>query len=509
MNRKKRIRLASMAVCVILLGAAYLAEDYILDRRQEKLTVEKEQAQEQLVRLSIDAEDIRELSFKGDDGDIIFNYDGEKWTAPEDEHFVMDPSAIGRLVKDLGSLTATRVLEDKETGEEASDEGSEKGSGQVKYGLEPARQTVTIKTEDGSEIKLYIGDRSDSSHELYAATSLEGGRVFLTKTALDEHFSGTLKSFALYEEVPAAPAEKIRSIKVEKETDSFTLNTPGDDTCSVTDEDGKTESADLSAAGTVLYLLEDLSWLHTLEYYANDPETLKQYGLDDPACAITVSLEGNGGEGDGAEEDGAEEFTILTGGSDENGNYYVKLKGSDQVHSIRREYLASFVEGKAQSFWSLAFSFVSMSDLDRLDVIRENEEWTLRYVNSGSSQAEESESKEENELTEETAETAGTEKTEKWLVNGKEVTKENFIGFFYACVSVTDQERLKEVREYDQEPELILRYYLTDGSIKELKYYPADQNFYTVIYDGGSKAASVNRIYVKGMLDALDELVSR
>ena len=487
MHAKKKKRLVFMTVLVMLLGLGYLAEDHLLDVRQERMTIAEEKAQEQLAILSIAPEEISELRFKGDDGDIIFRKDGENWTAPEDGHFIMDPSAAARLEKDLRSLTATRVLADE--------------TDLSRYGLDPARQTVTIRMADGSETGLYIGDRSDSSHELYAATSADKGKVFLTKAALDEHFSGTLGDFALYEDAPGVKAERIRSIRVEKESDSFTLYTPGDDTCTVTDENGKSEGADLTAAGTVLYLLEDLDWLYNLEYHAADPETLGKYGLDHPACTIEVSAEGDG------QEDGLS-YTLLTGASDENGNYYVKLAGSDQVHSVRREYLASLVEGKALNFWSLAFSFVSMSDLDYLDVSRSGGTWTLQYESGeGSSRESSSESAAEEEGSEKDSR-EDSSGSARWLVDHNEVSKDSFTAFYYACVSVTAQERLSEVPAYEQDPDLTLTYYLKDGSVKELKYYLADQNFYTVVYDDGNKAASVNRIYVKGMLDALDHLLS-
>lgn len=51
-----------------------------------------------------------------------------------------------------------------------------------------------------------------------------------------------------------------------------------------------------------------------------------------------------------------------------------------------------------------------------------------------------------------------------------------------------------------------LTYTLKDGSTKEITYYPGDQNFYTVVYENGTKAGSTNKLYVNQMLEDLKQL---
>ena len=67
---------------------------------------------------------------------------------------------------------------------------------------------------------------------------------------------------------------------------------------------------------------------------------------------------------------------------------------------------------------------------------------------------------------------------------------------------------LDTVPENTGEPELALHYYLTDGTEKIIQYYPADQNFYTVIYEDGTKAAHTNRLYVNTMAENLETLLA-
>ena len=143
------------------------------------------------------------------------------------------------------------------------------------------------------------------------------------------------------------------------------------------------------------------------------------------------------------------------------------------------------VENQATSYWSLTYSFVSISDLKKLTVTTEGESHTLEYFR---------EEKED-----------GTD-TEQWLFDGKEVEKDLFTRFYYDCVSVTAQERFESVPEDLGEPALSLHYELNDGSNKDIMYYKADQNFYTVVYEDGTKAASTNKLYVNIMLDDLEKL---
>ena len=42
---------------------------------------------------------------------------------------------------------------------------------------------------------------------------------------------------------------------------------------------------------------------------------------------------------------------------------------------------------------------------------------------------------------------------------------------------------------------------------EEITYYEEDQNFYTVVYEDGTKAAHTNKLYVKTMTEKLDRLL--
>ena len=451
--RKKRTLLAGL-VTVLILGCMYFAVDFLMDFIEKREIEERQSMAESRVVLSLTSDEIKNISFEGQQGAASFKQTDAGWISPDDEHFVMSEDKADRLCGDLAALTAERAI---------------RGSDLAKFGLDPPGITITIESTDGKTV-LCVGNRNDSNHELYFKAEGEDA-VYLTKTALDEHFSGELKDFAAYEEFPSFTPRLIRSIIVDKE-EGFTLITPGDDSCTVLGDDGTEEKADLNKVGTVQDLLSHISWLDDLEYYCVSPE---EYGLADPRCVIRITSEG---------ED--EETVLKIGGEDEKGNYYVQPEGSMQVHSVRREYLEELVESESGDFWSHTYSFVSIGDLDHLDVTAAGETHTLKRVSNG-----------------------GLQKDEylSWYVDETEVSKKAFTDFYYACVSVTAQERYKEILESPGEPVLVLHYYLLDGTEKTIKYHELDQNFYLVLYEDDTKAAAANRIYVKTMLESLDVLL--
>ena len=464
MTKKNKGTLIRAVLVLLLLIAVYIALVIYQDRSRERQETETAREKAGKVVLSLKPEEIRSIRYEtekqaGDLQEVYLLQEKGQWVSPDDPSFRMKPSRAEKLTKDLAELSSERTL----TGIKDLDP----------YGLGEKARVITISDTAGQEYKLYTGLRSDSSGELYFQTEKDSDVVYLTKTRLDQDFSADLKSLYDYEEIPAIEPSRIRRIEVEKEEDPYVLVTPGDDSCTVEGKDGTRESASLGLVGMVQNQLSNLSWLSNLEYDCQKPSL---YGLDQPAGRLTVFCEG---------ED-APALDLLIGAADENGNYYVQPEGSKEVHSIRKSYLETLMEAAPQTFWSLSYSFTSIGDLNTLTVAYDGEEHVLRRVSEDGLQ---------------------DDAHQTWLVDGKETDKESFTKFYYEAVSATAQERLPKVPEFTEEPVLELRFSLTDGSEKTISYYEGDQNFCTVIYDDGQKAASTNRLYVDRMRESLEALL--
>lgn len=482
---KKNIRKLIIGIIVILLlGGAYGVLAVYTGNQEKQKARDEEQKAAQAVVVAIKSEDVREISFNGDEGPITFVRGEKGWQCPDDEAFAMDEEKIGTLLADLSALSADRTLEKVE------DVGQ--------YGLENPSRTVRVTAADGSVTEITVGDRNGANGEVYFQVGRDTDTVYLTSALLDTHFSGSLRDFAAYDEFPKIAPETIREFDVQKTEAPYLVTMTGDDKCTVTDETGDTQAANLNILGMMQDNVSNISWAENLEYNCLD---FAPYGLDAPVAVVDITYEEPAGNAPALPETGKGEESpdpaagrnlkktvrLSIGGQDEEDRFYVRMDDSPQVHTVREEYLLDFVESQANTFWSLTYSFVSIGDMDHLEVTYDGTVHTLQRVVQGD---------------EKQGNAAVT-----WLTDGQEVQKELFTDFYYACVSVTAQERLDSVPEDPGEPELTLHYYLTDGTEKVIQYYPADQNFYTVVYEDGTKAAHTNRLYVNGMTDEFEKLL--
>ncbi len=452
---KKNIRtLIIGAVVVALFALLYFGVTlYTTYSEKKQFETEKKQAEDAVV-VSLDTDKVNRIAFTGTEGEIVFTCEDGVWGSPDDPAFQMNSARLNLMLGDFRALTAERTL----TGVTDLEQ----------YGLGDDASTVTVTDGEGKETSLYTGIRNSSNQWLYFQTEKDSDTVYMTATALDEHFSGTLKDYAAYERFPEIDPASMRVFKVEK-AEPYLLDMPGDDNCTVTDGEGNTQRANLNLVGAMQENLSRVVWVKNVEYNCGD---FGAYGLEEPAAEIGITYE---------TDDGTETITLCVGDQDESGNYYVRLNDSPEVHTVRQEYLKDFVENKASGFWSLTYSFVSIGDLEALEVTMGTETHRMERAEVASDSS--------------------------WTVDGKSVEKELFNDFYYACVSVTAQERLEEVPQMEGDPALELHYYLTDGTEKSICYYEYDQNFYTVIYDGGTKAAHTNKLYVNTMLENMEIMV--
>lgn len=461
MHAKNKKGLIIGLAALIILGLLYAGVTVYNKNAQEARKAEADRENAATILLSIEEASLAKISFDGEDDRVVFEQKDGEWYIPGDDVFVMNTSKAATMTSDLAALTITRTLD--EPGD------------LTQYGISAASRRIEVKTTDGSVYEILVGDRNTSTNELYFM--LQGDKnVYMTTASLDTHFAGRTAEFAKYEYVPDIEPQWLRKFDVKKSEGSYLLITPGDDNCTVTDENGNVQRASLSIVGSMQQQICNMNWASNVEYDCKD---FNKYGLGEDAVSIYVEY------GDASE---SYSFTLYVGDEDDNGDYYVRLNDSKQVHTVHKEYLIDFVENVPTTFWSLTYSFVSIGDMSSLEVTSGGETHVLTRTAEHEGEAD--------------------EKIE-YFVDGKTVGKNEFTKFYYACVSVTAQERTEEIPEVEGEPALELIYKLTDGTTKNIKYYEYDQNFYTVIYENGEKAAHTNKLYVNAMLSALSELLAK
>ena len=133
----------------------------------------------------------------------------------------------------------------------------------------------------------------------------------------------------VFREIAAADAEE-SSESSEEETSAWEI--VQDDAVQTADSDGVTSLLD--HFGSMYYS-------SCVEYYATD---LAAYGLEEPAYTIriwTIS---------GSDDTQSGDIVFYIGNMDENGEYYIREEGSNQVHTIGASSLEEVLSARAEDF---------------------------------------------------------------------------------------------------------------------------------------------------------------
>ena len=199
---------------------------------------------------------------------------------------------------------------------------------------------------------------------------------------------------------------------------------------------------------------------------------------------------------------------LLVGNLADDGNYYVMLDGSTEVHGISQDSLDSLLQGSAFDYWKMSVSNMSISDLDSLEVTYNGETHVLkRVVTEEPVEEEETESEDTSseDSSEDSSEEQETETVTTYSVDDPEVESQDFTSFYSAANSMTYQERLEE-NDADGEEEFVLTYYDTAGNERRVAYIPRDENFYIAADDDGNYGL-VNKMTVSDLEDQFAELL--
>lgn len=518
MKKKRGLPIvAGAAALVILLGLYFLLKNYNDQSEQQESQEEEETGQE---IAAVDEDTISSLSFGMSGEDVTWVQEDGTWSLSDDSNFPVDQEKIGNLTSQLVSVEATRILENVENLSE--------------YGLDAPYKVIRVEETDGNSLTISVGNQNDSTGDCYIYLNDDTGTVYTVSGSLRTAFSGDFYDFAVGEEYPEMTSSSITQVAVAKENGSYTVQTEGDFSTGwqVTDDSGNVWEADETQAGTLQSTVSGLSFS---DYYSYDCQDLSQYGLDQPQAEITVqymveeetdtedTAQSDDGEEDTSSDsesqdtasDGSEDETtyvdkemkLYVGSLSDDGNYYVRLEGSNEVHGITQDSLSTLLEGTSLDYLRMSVANINISDLDRLEVTYEDETHTLqRRVRQVAAEEEEDASEEDSqeEGTDEETETT-TETT--YYVDGQEVDSQDFTDFYSQAGAMTYQSRTQEDTA-SQEPELTLDYYDTEGNHLQVTYSVQDANFYAAADSEGNYGV-VNKMNVSSLIEDFKTLLEK
>ena len=539
--KKKTVKLVSAVVVLGVLCAAYEGVNFYVTSQEEKETEENDTSVD---LVSLEADDITAVSFTADQNEVEFDKKDDSWTEKSDANFPVNQDTVDSAVKGVASLTADQEISDVED--------------MSQYDLDNPQNTVTLTTADG-DTSLQIGMES-SNNQYYVKKEDDDKNVYLVSSSSIEPFMGTLYDFAESGTFPSVTSATITDVKVDKEN-GYELTQDADNLFWNVSDGKTTEKADTTKAGTVTSAIGSLAYDKFVDYNCTDDS---KYGFDDPYAVITVkyteeeavesdedseestdadteesttdeAAADTSEDADASDEDSSEDeqetqtvektLTIYVG--DETGDdRYVKVDDSKEVYTITKDSLTDILDSTVSDFYNLSVSYVSVNDLDSLEVqsadgdhtinivtetVKAEDEDTTDDTDSDTTDESSTETSDESSTDTDSSDESSSDDEEEtttttYKLDGEDLDESTFTTFYNKLINMTAQERLTEEYTPEGDPAYTFIFKDTDGKETTVKYYEYDTNFYAAVVE--DKVYLVNKMNVKDLDEAYQKVVN-
>ena len=240
------------------------------------------------------------------------------------------------------------------------------------------------------------------------------------------------------------------------------------------------------------------------------------------------------------------ELVIQVGDQSSDGGRYVRVNDSNEIYTISEDSLDTFLGKTNADFWDLTVSYLSVNNLDTLDVnygekdyivnvsretsedenveTSDNETEDEDTTDSTSSDVADGNDVEGNaaddntssgDLTDEDTEntddssstastTSSTSVTLSYTLNGKNLDSTTFTTFYNKLINMTAQKRLTDEFKSNADPEMTVKFTDIDGNEMEVEYYSYDTNYYAAVIN--KKVYLVNKMTVKELFQAFESV---
>lgn len=539
--KKKTVKLVSAVVVLGVLCAAYEGVNFYVTSQEEKETEENDTSVD---LVSLEADDITAVSFTADQNEVEFDKKDDSWTEKSDANFPVNQDTVDSAVKGVASLTADQEISDVED--------------MSQYDLDSPQNTITLTTADG-DTTLEVGMES-SNNQYYVKKADDDNNVYLVSSTSIEPFMGTLYDFAESGTFPSVTSATITDVKVDKEN-GYEITQDADNLFWNVSDGKTTEKADTTKAGTVTSAIGSLAYDKFVDYNCTDDS---KYGFDDPYAVITVkyteeeavesdedseestdadteesttdeAAADTSEDADVSDEDSSEdeqetqtvEKTITIYVGDETGDdRYVKVDDSKEVYTITKDSLTDILDSTMSDFYNLSVSYVSVNDLDSLEVqsadgdhtinvvtetVKAEDEDTTDDTDSDTTDKSSTETSDESSTDTDSSDESSSDDEEEtttttYKLDGEDLDESTFTTFYNKLINMTAQERLTEEYTPEGDPAYTFIFKDKDGKETTVKYYEYDTNFYAALVE--DKVYLVNKMNVKDLDEAYQKMVN-
>lgn len=597
--KKKSVNLITAVGVLVVLSGAYVGVKAYVAKLEAADTESAEEENPEII--SIASADVKSIKFVIDKKEVTFEKDGDSWVKSDETAFPVDQDKIDTLVSSLSSIKAERTLENVE---DASEYELDQPENTITVTTEDGETTVIqLGMENDSTSQEYIDLNKDSSTVYVVSnstfSSFEG-------TLYDFAKSGAFPTVDSSTVGKISVDGKDSSYVVEKDENNF-WNITGDGETEKADSAKATSLA--SALSSMAYssyvnynCAEDelsqygldkpyaeiaVDYQEEVEKESTDDENEAENGAEEVSEASEDENQGDetaDSETDGSEsldeevdvadtedsevvenentdetaDDNVEaeseaetemvdrELVIQVGDQSSDGGRYVRVNDSNEIYTISEDSLDTFLGKTNADFWDLTVSYLSVNNLDTLDVNyggedyivnvsretsddenvetsddeTENEDTTDSISSDaadGSNDVEESatdntssgdSTDEDTENTDDSSSTASTinsaSVTLSYTLNGKDLDSTTFTTFYNKLINMTAQKRLTDEFKSNADPEMTVKFTDIDDNEMEVKYYSYDTNYYAAVIN--KKVYLVNKMTVKELFQAFESV---
>ena len=240
------------------------------------------------------------------------------------------------------------------------------------------------------------------------------------------------------------------------------------------------------------------------------------------------------------------ELVIQVGDQSSDGGRYVRVNDSNEIYTISEDSLDTFLGKTNADFWDLTVSYLSVNNLDTLDVNYGEKDYIVNVsretsedenvetsdnetededttdntssdvadgndvegnaaddnTSSGDLTGEDTENTDDSSSTAST--TSSTSVTLSYTLNGKNLDSTTFTTFYNKLINMTAQKRLTDEFKSNEDPEMTVKFTDIDGNEMEVEYYSYDTNYYAAVIN--KKVYLVNKMTVKELFQAFESV---
>ena len=240
------------------------------------------------------------------------------------------------------------------------------------------------------------------------------------------------------------------------------------------------------------------------------------------------------------------ELVIQVGDQSSDGGRYVRVNDSNEIYTISEDSLDTFLGKTNADFWDLTVSYLSVNNLDTLDVNYGEKDYIVNVsretsedenVETSDNETEDEDTTdntssdvadgndvegnaaddntssgdltdEDTENTDDSSSTASTTSstgvTLSYTLNGKDLDSTTFTTFYNKLINMTAQKRLTDEFKSNTDPEMTVKFTDIDGNEMEVEYYSYDTNYYAAVIN--KKVYLVNKMTVKELFQAFESV---